>query len=250
LKQSISIFKVSIDNLELSELSSRIINDIKNGIGGYQVSINTLKILELRKSRELQDVIANSKYVSADGASISLAVRILQNERLERVAGIDLAERLIELCALHEISIFLYGSDSETLKKTQANLKKRFIGLKIAGAVDGYSKDVNSRDVLNEITLSDAKFCMLALPSPAKEFVAYEFSKSNPSAFFLPVGGAFEIFAKTKKRAPKLVQKVGLEWAFRVMQDPIRLAPRYARANAFFLIQLVKEMLSKKSKQD
>lgn len=230
-----TVFDFKVDALTVDQTADQILTMIKSGKGGYQVSLNTFKILESKKSDELLGTISEASFLSADGASIQIASALLGGGRIPRVPGIDLAECLLERCALSGVTIFLLGSTEEIIKQTMRSLRAKHPNLNIVGSRNGFWVPKEASDVSDLIGNSGAKLCLIALPSPQKELLAKSLSVTHAQTFFLPVGGAFEVFSGQVKRAPKWIQIIGFEWFFRFIQEPRRLGRRYLSANFNFL---------------
>ena len=233
-----TILDFEVDTLTIDQTADQIFTLITSGRGGYQVSLNTFKILESKKSNELSKTLAQASFLSADGVSIQIASVLLGGGRIPRVPGIDLAECLLQGSALLGVTVFLLGSTDEVLEQTIHSLCARYPGLKIVGSRNGFWVPEQATDISNLIRNSGAQLCLIALPSPQKEYLAKSLSVSHDQTFFLPVGGAFEVFSGQVNRAPKWIQIIGFEWFFRFIQEPRRLWRRYLEANLNFLYLL------------
>jgi N-acetylglucosaminyldiphosphoundecaprenol N-acetyl-beta-D-mannosaminyltransferase len=162
----------------------------------------------------------------------------------DTVSGTTATLRLCESAARDEIGVYLYGSTPKTLCKFQANLASRFPGLQIVGAESPpfYSLSPEEHDaVAYRINASGAGFVFIGLGSPRQENFVWE-QRSRIKAVQLCVGAAFDFIAGTKKRAPKWMQDIGLEWMYRACNEPLRLGRRYASGNARFLAVVLPEL--------
>jgi N-acetylglucosaminyldiphosphoundecaprenol N-acetyl-beta-D-mannosaminyltransferase len=179
----------------------------------------------------------------ADGQSVVWASRLLRRRLPERVAGVDLFERLLELAARDGWSVYLLGARADVLATLQQRLGERFPALKIAGARDGYFPDTASPTVAADITESGADMLFLGMTSPKKEIFLGDYGETLGVPVLHGVGGSFDILAGITKRAPQLWQRLGLEWLYRVVQEPRRLWRRYLTTNATFIALVLRELI-------
>ena len=163
----------------------------------------------------------------------------------DTVCGTTATLRLCESAARNKIGIYLYGSTPETLRKLQANLLSRFPRLQIVGAESPPFSSLSPAEysaVASRINDSGAGFLFVGIGSPKQENFVWE-QKSRINAVQLCVGAAFDFIAGTKRRAPRWMQKIGMEWVHRVSSEPIRLGKRYAFGNSRFVALLLPELL-------
>ena len=190
--------------------------------------------------------------VVPDGQPVRWAMKWLYGIDLpDRVYGPNLTLKTCERAAAENLSIYLYGSQAEVLDKFEANLKKQFPALKIAGKQPSRFRQVTAdeqREIAAEITASGASIVMVGLGCPRQETWVYENRQLLPMPL-LAVGAAFDFHAGTLPQAPEWMQKRGLEWLFRFAQEPRRLFKRYVYLNPLYLTMLFLQMtkLRKKS---
>ena len=164
----------------------------------------------------------------------------------ERVAGIDLFERLLELAHRDGWSVYLLGAKAEVLQKLEEKIQERFPGLKIAGRRDGYFNDTDSPEVAAAIRESKADMLFLGMSSPKKEVFVGKFGKTLGVPILHGVGGSFDVFSGLTKRAPLAWQRVGMEWAYRLLQEPRRMWRRYLTTNLGFIAMTAGELFRAK----
>jgi N-acetylglucosaminyldiphosphoundecaprenol N-acetyl-beta-D-mannosaminyltransferase len=176
--------------------------------------------------------------VVPDGQPVRWALWWLHQKKLpDRVYGPNLTLRLAQACAESGLSIYLYGSKQETLSKFAENLKIKYPGLKIAGMEPSKFRRLNEnerREIAERIHASGASVVFLGLGCPRQEVWAYEYRKLL-NIPILAVGAAFDFHAGTLPQAPKILQDLGLEWLFRLIQEPKRLWQRYVLLNPLYL---------------
>jgi exopolysaccharide biosynthesis WecB/TagA/CpsF family protein len=176
--------------------------------------------------------------VTPDGQAVFWALNLLHRCSLpDRVCGPVLTLEVCRAAEREGLPIFLYGAREETLELLTAGLRKRFPGLVIAGSEPskfGVVSDVEMRALAARIGRSGARMCFVGLGCPRQEVFVYE-CRARLSMPLLAVGAAFDFHAGLLRRPGALVQRMGLEWAYRVAQEPRRLAGRYLRTNPRFL---------------
>jgi N-acetylglucosaminyldiphosphoundecaprenol N-acetyl-beta-D-mannosaminyltransferase len=206
------------------------------------VVVNVAKIVNVQSDPELKSSIESCNIVNIDGMGVVWGARLLGHDIPERVAGIDLFYRLIDLSQRKGYPVYLLGARPEVIEKAVANLRERFPRLIIAGSHHGYFWDEEER-VVDEIRASGAKLLFVAITSPKKENFIRRCGERLEVNFVMGVGGTFDIVAGISKRAPLWMQSAGLEWLYRVIQEPRRMWKRYLVTNIKFLWLLVREKL-------
>ncbi len=205
--------------------------------------VNAAKMVRLRSDELLRDSLLTCDVMLADGQSVVWASRLLRRPLPERVAGIDLFERLLELAERTGRSVFLLGARPEVLTTLQQRLAERFPRLRIVGARDGYFPPAQAGEVAREVRESGADLLFLGMVSPKKEIFLGDYGELMQVPIMHGVGGSFDVLAGVTKRAPARWQRLGLEWLYRLLQEPRRLWRRYLVTNSAFAWQLMRELL-------
>ncbi|WFU50075.1 WecB/TagA/CpsF family glycosyltransferase [Sinorhizobium terangae] len=203
--------------------------------------LNAAKIVKLRSDTLLRNSLMECDLLLADGQSIVWASKLLGRPLPERIAGIDIFERLLSLAHRENRSIALLGARPEVLQKLQERLRERFPGLRIACSYDGYFQPGEAGRIAAGIRDSGADMLFLGMTSPKKEIFLGKYGPSLNVPVLHGVGGSFDVLAGITKRAPLAWQRVGMEWAYRLLQEPRRLAWRYLTTNATFIQLSLKE---------
>lgn len=246
--ERIDLLGVAIDRLDMDATVARCEQLIDAGDYSQQVSINTAKIVSLQHDRDLQRAVNACQLINADGQGIVWASRVLGCPLPERVAGIDLMHRLLELAEHRGYRVYVLGARAEVLEQAIASLRERHPALTFAGYRDGYFADDEVDTVCEEIRATRADILFVAMTSPRKELFLNERGPTLGVALGMGVGGSIDVVAGITKRAPRLVQRLGLEWAFRMLQEPRRLAGRYIGTNSRFVVLLGRELLGRVSR--
>lgn len=186
------------------------------------VTINPEMIEYALKNDEFSTIINNAELVIPDGIGIKIALAI-NGKKVERIPGIEYAKRMIEICAEKNIPIAMIGAKKHILEKAVENLKNEYKNINIVYKRDGYFQSEEEAEVLEEIKKSGAKYILIALGSPRQEFFIDTGRKSIKNALWIGVGGSFDIWSGVIKRAPIIFRKLGLEWLYRLINNPKRI---------------------------
>lgn len=203
------------------------------------VVINALKINLMRKDPELRAIVKDCPVINADGASVLMAARFLHVPLRERVTGIDLFLRLVELSQQKQYRIFLFGAEEEVVRTVKEKLEAQYPGIQIAGYRNGYFTEADEPQMVREMAASKADIMFVAFSSPRKEYWVHQYLDQLQIPFVMGVGGSFDVLAGKTKRAPHWMQALGMEWLFRFLQEPGRLWKRYLVGNLSFLLYLL-----------
>lgn len=224
-------WRVNVNNMPM--LLERILAQLKSSAASFMVcTLNLDHLVKLRRSGEFRNAYLRAQYVTADGFPI-VALARLTGCALERTTGADLIEPVCELAARHRLPIFLMGSTFGALCASASRLVARHPGLDIRGVfVPPRAFDPDSavaKDMIDLVTSSGARICFIALGAPRQEVFAAKAIEQTSGICFLPIGAGLDFIAETQVRSPKLLQRMQLEWAWRLALDPARLWKRYAQ---------------------
>ncbi|PLY16456.1 MAG: glycosyltransferase [Sedimenticola sp.] len=219
----------------------RVIEEaVREGQFTQHVVVNVAKLVNMRKDTALHESIVGCDIINIDGMGVVLGARLLGHQVPERVAGVDLFHELLAMSARCGYSVFLLGATGEVVEKTADTVQQRYPGLKLAGYHHGYFWD-NEQLVVDKIHDSGAQLLFVAITSPKKENFINRWREKLGVTFVMGVGGTFDVVAGKVKRAPIWMQKWGLEWLYRVIQEPRRMWKRYLVTNAKFAGMLLVE---------
>jgi len=197
----------------------------------HHTVINVAKLVNMRSNAELRQDVSEADLINVDGAGIVWGARLLGIRIPERVAGVDIMENLFRICAERGFKPFLLGAETQVLQAVMLRLGREYPGLIVAGAQDGYFRPENEDSVVAAINASGADCLFVAMPTPRKERFLRRYRSELAPSFVMGVGGSFDVYGGKVSRAPKLVQAAGLEWLYRVLQEPRRLWRRYYDTN-------------------
>lgn len=238
----IRLFDIDIDNLSFEEALAAIDDFIKGGSRHYVATPNVDHIIRLQRDAEFKKVYDSASLILADGMPLVWASRFTGKRLKERVAGSDLFPDICKLAEQNGYSIFLLGSRQEVVNLTMAHLKKLCPHLIIAGMHHGFFAEEDTDAIVNIINSASPHILFLGMGSPKQELWIMRNISRLDIKIALCVGGSFEILAGIRKRAPVWMQKTGLEWFYRLIQEPGRLWKRYLVDDMIFFQIFMKEL--------
>lgn len=224
----------SIDRVGMQETLALIEELIAGGRYGQHMAINTAKLVSLRDDARLRQIVQQCNLVNADGQGVIWASRLLGDPLPERVAGIDLMEKLLALAERRGYRVYILGARDKVLERAIERIRERHPGLQLAGSRNGYFSRDEEADVCAAIRASRPHIVFVAMSTPRKEYFLGERGAELGAEFVMGVGGAIDVMAGLTRRAPAVWQRLGLEWLFRLLQEPRRMFRRYAVTNLRF----------------
>jgi len=239
----ISICNIPVDALTMQQTIDLIDKAIREKRSIHHVVINAAKVVSAQKDNVLKDSIINCDIINADGQAIIWASRLLNKNLPERVAGIDLMEKLVKLAAEKKYRIFFLGAKEEVVKSVVNIYTNKYGKDIIAGYRNGYFKKEEEPIIAKQISDSNANILFVAMSSPKKEIFLNTYKHLIQTSFIMGVGGSFDVIAGVVKRAPLWMQRWGMEWFYRVMQEPGRMWKRYLFGNSAFIYLVIKEKI-------
>jgi len=210
----------------------------------YVCVSNVHMTIEAYKDKSFLNIVNSADIATPDGMPLAKAIKILYGIEQERVAGMDLMPKLMKKCESLSKSIFLYGSTPSILEQILKKAKLNYPKLKIDAYSPPFRELTNDeeREIVQRINSNDYDYVFVALGCPKQEkWMAKH--KNVINSCMIGLGGAFEVYAEVKDRAPQWMQDYSLEWLYRFLQDPRRLWKRYAYTNSLFIILLIKQYL-------
>ncbi len=203
--------------------------------------VNAAKLVKMRSDRLLRDSVLGADLIVADGTAVVWASRILGQDLPERVTGIDLFEQLLHLADRKGFSVYFLGAAPDVLDALIARVRAYLPGLRIAGQRDGYFKETEAEQVAAEIAAAKPDMLFVGISTPKKEVFLETWGVRLDVAVCHGVGGSFDVLAGRTRRAPKLWQELGLEWLWRLLQEPQRMWKRYLVTNTLFITLVLRE---------
>jgi len=243
---TVNILNCDIAKVNLSEVIDMVENYVKLGKFHSGGGINADQLVKINESKEFHGIMQKSDILFADGMSVIFASNLLRTPLPERVGATDVFENLLSLAVEKGYGVYFLGTTEKILTKAIDHYKSTYRGLKISGYHNGFWQPDQEEAIVEEINSCSPDLLFLGFSSPKKEeFIENNKHKLKSVSFALGVGGAFDIHAGEYNRAPVWMQKLFLEWFYRLLQEPKRLFWRYSVNNTKFLYLLSKGIFKK-----
>ena len=251
---TIRIWNIKIDTFTIKQIIDIVEENISGNRFPLQITgVNAETIISSQNDKSLQAAINDSHIVNIDGISVVIGLRILGFRIKERAACPDIFDILLERANTKGYKIYFLGAQEEVVKKMIIKLQNEYSNLQIVGFHNGYFNQENEIEIAEMIKASNADMLFLGIPSPKKELFIRNYLNFMDVPLCFGVGGVFDIKAGIFKRAPDWMQKVGMEWFYRFMQEPRRMWKRYLIGNTKFIWAVISEkyrISSRKNQQN
>ena len=212
--------------------------NLKNNKKEFIVTANPETFMKSLEDKEIEKFLLDEKSTLVpDGIGIVKAAHMLDYDVKERIAGIDIATKLLEYGSKLHKKVYLFGSKQEVIDDMKNVIKKKYSGIELIGAKNGYEKDKDK--VFLDIVSKKPDIVLVALGIPLQEKLIYKYLDKFEKGIFVGVGGSFDVISGHKKRAPKVFIKLNLEWLYRIMKEPSRLK-RFYDSNVKFIFKVRK----------
>lgn len=216
------------------ELKERMTNNTKT----FVVTANPETLMIGTETPEFDTVLKDERVIIVpDGIGVVKAANILKLSVKERVTGVEIVQKLLELLNEQKKSIYLLGSKKEVVDAFVSNIHEQYPNVIVSGYKDGYIKDKDA--AFDEIAELKPDVVLVALGIPAQELLIYKHYDKFDKGIFVGVGGSFDVLSGMKKRAPKIFIKLNLEWLYRIVSEPKRIK-RFYVSNVKFISKVYK----------
>ena len=209
--------------------------------------VNANKVAMVRSEPWMGELLKRADYVLTDGQPMLPMAALLGITIPERIDGIGLMHKLLRLADREGFSVYLLGAKQEIVEECERRIGQDYPGAKIAGYRNGYFKEPEIPAIADAIRAAAPDFLFLGMGSPMKERLADEWKEQLGARVIQGVGGSFDVMAGMVKRAPLWMQRCGIEWLYRVVQEPRRMFWRYARTNGSCLWLFFNALLKRRS---
>jgi N-acetylglucosaminyldiphosphoundecaprenol N-acetyl-beta-D-mannosaminyltransferase len=229
------LFGIPLDNLTMAEVLDRIESMVSDGGVHQHVVVNVDKFVKMESNPSLRQTVLDCDLITVDGQPVIWVSRLFKCPIKARVTGVDLFDALIGRCAERGLRPYLLGARQEIVAKAVDVLKAKYPKLSLAGWRNGYWRPEEEANIVQEIVRAKPDVLCMAVGSPKQELFLGKWKQEMRVPFVMGVGGSFDVTAGVLRRAPRWMQRLGLEWLFRLAQEPRRLWRRYLREDmAFF----------------
>lgn len=237
----VTLFDCPIAKLRLEEVGTLAEAFIASQKPHYVAVVNAAKLIKMRHDKALRQSVLAADIIGADGVPVVWASRLLGLPLPGRVNGTDLMMHLLEKADRQGYRIFFFGAKPEVLARVLDVVRTTYPGVQIAGAQHGYFTKDEEWDIVRRIQASRADILFIAFGTPKKELWIKQYIHPMGVPVVHGVGGSFDVLAGVIPRAPLWMQQRGLEWFFRLLQEPRRLWRRYLYTNTQFILLCLRE---------
>jgi N-acetylglucosaminyldiphosphoundecaprenol N-acetyl-beta-D-mannosaminyltransferase len=245
--QKVNVLGIGISVLDQDRAREFLFDAVRNGKRGYVTITNVHSVSEAQRDPELRQILNNALLATPDGMPLVWMGRLQGHRSIRRVYGPDLVLNLCEHSRTSDFSHFFFGGKPGVAEELARVLQTRFPGLRVAGTFSPpfgpLSKE--ERDALaNKVRETRPDFFWIGIGMPKQEkFMAEHISILPEAKIFIGVGAAFDFFTGRVRQAPRWMMRIGLEWLFRLFQEPTRLWRRYLIYNPLFIIRAAGQLL-------
>lgn len=202
-ESQIPLLNGAFDPLTLDQTVERIGQRIRDGERGYLCTVNVAILMMMRDDPRLQRFVDNAALVVADGEPLIWSSRLLSRPLPERVAGVELVERLCELAAREGFGLYLLGAKRDVVDELAARFRRQYPGLLLSGVADGYFSAAESAARADAVAQSGARILVVGMGVPRQEHFIEEHWDRLGVTFAVGVGGSFDVLAGLRSRAPE-----------------------------------------------
>ena len=249
MSNRLNLMGCPVDDLDMQGTILKAEKYIKSRKLCQHVVVNVAKFVAMQNDETLKKIISNCDIINADGMPLVWACKITGSPLPCRVAGVDLFQELVAVCAVKGYRPYFFGAKPWVVEKVVDTFKSKYPSLEIAGFRNGYFDQSEEPQIAKDIKKSKADMLFVGFSSPMKENFLNHWMPAMQVPFCMGVGGSFDIVAGKTLRAPFWMQNAGLEWFYRILQEPKRMWKRYAKTNPVFIWMVLKELVKKDIKE-
>jgi N-acetylglucosaminyldiphosphoundecaprenol N-acetyl-beta-D-mannosaminyltransferase len=233
------------DALTLEQAVDEVLQRVDAGQRGWLCTVNVAILMMMRSNKRLQNFVENAAIVVADGQPIVWCSSWFGQALPERVTGVDLVDAICERAARAGKRIYLLGATAEIVGRLAQRLRERHPTLGVDFA-DGYFTKDDAQERADRIRAAGADILFVGMGVPRQEIFIEEQWDRLGVGMAIGVGGSFDVLAGLRSRAPVWMQKLGMEWFYRLIQEPRRLLMRYLITNSQFVWAVISGLFGKR----
>ncbi|MEN1759136.1 WecB/TagA/CpsF family glycosyltransferase [Anoxynatronum sibiricum] len=219
----VKVMGVPINPVTNQQMESLISEMLSEKTTSTLMTPNPEMVMAATTNSELMAALQSADLVIPDGIGLIIASRLKNLGLKERVTGIDTMEKVLACCHQQQLSFFLLGGQPGRAEKAVNTIEQKYPGIKVAGCHHGYFQDAEEKGVLEMIRNSSPDVLFVCLGFPRQEIWINQNRSRVSSRLMMGVGGSVDVYAGEVKRAPVFFQKLGIEWLYRLLQEPSRL---------------------------
>ncbi|WP_025823293.1 WecB/TagA/CpsF family glycosyltransferase [Shewanella marina] len=243
------LFGLTIRNTNMSQMLNELILDsLSNKPTQLYAFVNTDCMNKIYGDEHYLNTLQQFKHIFADGLGMRLACNKLGIQLQDNINGTDMFPRLCQLAAKRDAKIFLLGAKPEVARHCATNMQAQYPELQIVGCQHGYFEKHQTTQVIDKINASGANILLVAMGAPQQELWLAKHQRQLSVSCAIGVGGLFDFYANNVSRAPLWLRQIGMEWTWRLAQEPMRMWRRYILGNPLFLWRILKLKHTEKNK--
>ena len=227
----------TLDEVKTSLLASQTAQQV--------LTINPEMVTKSYKDEQLSKLVKNMDWVIPDGVGVVMALRMI-GVKTQRIPGIELAYELLKEANKQGLKVALIGADEDTIQTAKTELLKELPDLKIVYTRNGYFSNEEEKNILEDINNAQPDILLAGLGFPKQEKFLKSFKNFEKNTIMIGVGGSFDVWSKKLKRAPKIFQKLNLEWFYRLLCQPSRFSRMFPAIPLFLLRIPLENKLNRK----
>jgi N-acetylglucosaminyldiphosphoundecaprenol N-acetyl-beta-D-mannosaminyltransferase len=238
VKALLEILGCRLDPIGSQEATDRILELASEDAGAQVVTLGTEMIVYAQQDPRFRAIVNHAALSLCDTVGVLAVARRRGAALHERVAGVELIERLCAGAAARNLGVYFLGGAEGVAADAAATLQQRFPRLRVAGTRNGYFTEDESPAVARAIAASGAQLLLAGLGSPRQEYWLAEHLRATGCGAGVGVGGSFDVIGGRIERAPAIVRKLGLEWLYRLLKEPWRWRRQLALPRFVWLVAL------------
>jgi len=246
----LSLFNLKINNISFDGLLEQIVANAIINKSSFLCAVNVHMTVEAQSDEILKKSINSATWAVTDGMPIVWSFRIFNKKGQDRVAGMDIIPSLLEKANDNELVISVYGNTQDNLDGFKDYILSKYPRIKIGALISPPFRKIVEKEkqrYIDDINKNKSQIVFVSLGCPKQEKWMLENSK-NINGVCLGIGNAINTTIGNEKRPPKFIQNVGLEWFFRLIQNPKRLVSRYLKTNTKFIFLFFKKLIVNNAK--
>jgi N-acetylglucosaminyldiphosphoundecaprenol N-acetyl-beta-D-mannosaminyltransferase len=237
----VRLLDVPVDLLDMAATVDLVRRHVDERVPGAHLGVNAANLMLARDDPAYLADLSAADVVTVDGQWVLWGARLLDHDLAERVTGIDLMQQLLREARCRDWSVYLVGARPAVVRALARRLDRT--GVRVAGYRDGYFAADASASIATAVKASGADLLFVGLPSPQKERFIIEHARPAGVPFSIGVGGSFDVLSGRLRRAPRLLQRMGMEGVFRFAQEPRRLFGRHGIMSLRFVWLLSRQLV-------
>jgi N-acetylglucosaminyldiphosphoundecaprenol N-acetyl-beta-D-mannosaminyltransferase len=221
-KPYVELYGVHVSSMTMKDTVDYLADAIRTRLANHVITVNPIMIMTGLEDPSYMQVMQKAELLVPDGTGVVWAASYIGKPVKERVTGIELINELMDRGQREGWRVYLLGTTSDTIRTAADRIQERYPNIHIVGVRDGYFGEAEDAQVIEEIVKAEPDILLVGRASNNQEPWIGKYKHQLNIPVMMGVGGSFDVISGKLKRAPKLVQRLGFEWLFRLIQEPYR----------------------------